>query len=79
MLRKIEKRRMQMADGQKDVKRLYRSRTSRVIAGVAGGIGNYLGVDPVVIRVIWVILLIPGFFPALIAYLICWAIIPQEP
>lgn len=60
-------------------KRLYRSRTDRKIAGIAGGMATYFGIDPVLIRVIWVILLLPGGFPGLIPYLICWIIIPKEP
>jgi phage shock protein C len=39
-------------------KRLYRSNKNKVLSGVCGGIGEYLNVDPVMIRLIWVILLI---------------------
>jgi phage shock protein C len=56
--------------------RLYRSRNNRVILGVCGGLGDYLRIDPVVIRVIAVLLLIPGVFPAVIAYLVLAIIIP---
>jgi phage shock protein C len=61
------------------VKRLYRSRNNRMIAGVAGGMAEYFGIDPTIVRLIWVILLLPGGLPGLIPYLICWAIIPQAP
>ncbi|MCL5108268.1 MAG: PspC domain-containing protein [Chloroflexi bacterium] len=61
------------------MKRLYRSRNDRMIAGVAGGIAEYFGIDPVIVRVVWVILLLPGGLPGLIPYLICWAVIPQAP
>lgn len=61
------------------MKRLYRSRNNRMIAGVAGGIGEYFGIDPTIVRLVWVILLLPGGLPGLIPYLICWAIIPLAP
>ncbi len=57
--------------------RLYRSRTDRVIAGIAGGLGRYLGVDPVILRIAFVILLLSG--PGLLIYLIGWVIIPEAP
>jgi phage shock protein C len=59
-------------------KRLYRSRTDRKVAGVCGGIGRYFGVDPVVFRIVWVLLIL-GMGAGLLAYLICWLIIPLEP
>jgi len=55
-------------------KRLYRSRTNRWIAGVCGGIGEYLNIDPVIIRILAII--IPGF--GWLAYLICVIVIPSE-
>jgi phage shock protein C len=59
-------------------KRLYRSRSDRKIAGVCGGIAAYLGMDPVIPRIVWVVLaLCVG--TGIVAYLICWAVIPQEP
>lgn len=59
-------------------KRLIRSRDNRVIAGICGGMGEYFNVDPVVLRVIW-LLLILGFGTGILAYLICWLVIPSEP
>jgi phage shock protein C len=61
------------------VRRLYRSRDDRVIAGVCGGLAEYFNVDPVIIRIIAVILLIPGGLPGLIPYLILWLIVPLRP
>jgi len=55
-------------------KRLYRSRTNRWIAGVCGGLGEYLNIDPTIIRILAII--IPGF--GWLAYLICVIIIPSE-
>lgn len=62
-------------------KRLARSRTDRQFAGVCGGIGQYLGVDSTVVRVVWAILgIVPGaIIGGLIAYLIAWMVIPEEP
>lgn len=60
------------------IKRLYRSKNDRVIAGICGGIGKYLEIDPVLIRVIWVILIFFGG-TGLLAYLIAWLLIPREP
>jgi phage shock protein C len=59
-------------------KRLYRSRTDRKIAGICGGLGAYFNVDPVFFRLLWVLLAIAGG-TGLLAYLICWLVIPLEP
>lgn len=61
------------------MKRLYRSRDERMIGGVAGGIAEYFEVDPTLVRIIFVLLLLPGFFPGILLYMILWAIIPPEP
>lgn len=62
------------------MRRLYRSRHQRLLAGVCGGIGQYLGVDANVVRLVWIILSLPGAgIPGILAYLICWAVIPAEP
>ncbi|MBW3568822.1 PspC domain-containing protein [Candidatus Parcubacteria bacterium] len=60
-------------------KRLYRSRDDKVIAGVCGGLGHYFNVDPIIPRIIFVILLLPGGLPGFIPYVILWIIVPQEP
>jgi phage shock protein C len=60
-------------------RRLYRSQHNRFFLGVCGGIGEYFGADPVIIRVIAILITIfTGFFPGLIAYLILALIIPNE-
>ncbi len=63
------------------MRRLVRSRTDRQIAGVCGGLAAYLGVDPTVMRVAWAVLaIVPGAVVlGVIAYLIAWAIMPEEP
>ncbi|WP_077610513.1 PspC domain-containing protein [Clostridium sp. Marseille-P2415] len=74
-------------------KRLYRSVKNKVICGVCGGIGEYLQVDPVMIRLIWVLLMLLqpwrhlfhlflGFSlmgGSLILYIIAAVIIPKVP
>ena len=55
-----------------------RSRDDRVIAGVCGGIAEYLAMDPTAVRVGYVILSICTAFSGFIVYLILWAIIPQR-
>ncbi|MFV9506111.1 MAG: PspC domain-containing protein [Oscillochloridaceae bacterium umkhey_bin13] len=57
--------------------RLLRSRSDRMLAGVAGGIAHYLGVDPVIVRLILVLLAFSG--PALFFYPILWLVMPEEP
>ena len=59
-------------------KRLTRSRTDRKIAGVCGGIANYFGIDPIIPRLALVFLVL-GAGVGLLAYLICWIVIPQDP
>ena len=57
--------------------RLYRSETNKKIAGIAGGIGEIMDVDPTIVRLVVVLLgLVTGVFPFLIAYLIAWWIVP---
>lgn len=63
----------------KPIKRLYRSRKDRVLGGVCGGIAEYLDVDPVVVRLIWAIVTLISMGLGLLAYLIAWVIIPEEP
>lgn len=58
-------------------KELRRSRSNRVIAGVCGGIGQYLGADPVAIRLAVILLMFLAGMP-LVVYLIMWLIIPEE-
>lgn len=54
---------------------LRRSRTDRVVAGVAGGLGHYFGIDPVLVRIGFVILVLAGGSGILI-YLIAWLVMP---
>ena len=62
-----------------DVSRqLRRSRTNRVIAGVVGGLAEYFGVDPTLMRVIYVVgSIVSAAFPGLLVYLLLWLLIPE--
>lgn len=58
-------------------KKLYRSRRNRMIGGVCGGLADYLGVDPTVVRVIMALATFVGGMSILV-YLIMWLLIPEE-
>lgn len=59
------------------MKRLYRSETNRKIAGVCGGIGEHLDVDPTIVRLIAVVFtFVTGVIPFIIGYLVAWWIVP---
>ena len=49
-----------------------------MIAGVCGGLGEYLNVDPTIVRLLGVALLLVGVVPAVVAYIAGWIIIPEE-
>jgi phage shock protein C len=58
--------------------RLYRSRDDSVIAGVCGGLGEYLGIDSVLIRIAFVLLIFAGGL-GILAYILGWIFIPEAP
>lgn len=58
-------------------KKLYRSRRNSIVSGVCGGIGEYFDIDPVIVRIITVVLIFNGV--GLLAYIIGALIIPLEP
>ena len=60
------------------MKKLYRSRNNRMIAGVCGGIAEYLEIDPTVVRIIFAILILTGGLGAF-GYLICLVLMPEQP
>jgi phage shock protein C len=59
--------------------RIYRSRQERMVAGVAGGLADYIDVDPTFVRLIWVAAMVATGPIALFLYLLCAIIIPREP
>ncbi|OGK98541.1 MAG: stress-responsive transcriptional regulator [Candidatus Rokubacteria bacterium RIFCSPHIGHO2_12_FULL_73_22] len=59
---------------------LQRSRTNRKIAGVCGGIAEWLGWDPTVVRILYVLVSILSVaFPGILVYLLLWLIMPRAP
>jgi phage shock protein C len=61
-----------------DIKKLYRSRSDRIIGGVCGGLGEYLSIDPTVIRILYVLFALTGG-SGIFIYLILLLIIAEEP
>jgi len=59
--------------------RLVRSRTDRKIAGVCAGIAEYFDVDVTLVRIVWLVLTFIPPTPGLLAYIICWIVMPEEP
>lgn len=60
-------------------KKLYRSRTDRMVAGVCGGLAQYLGIDPVLVRLVFALLIVFGVGSPLLIYLILAIVMPEEP
>lgn len=64
---------------QPEVKKLYRSKTDRMLSGVCGGLASYFGVDSTLIRLAtMLVILFSGVFPGLIIYILAAIIIPEE-
>ena len=62
------------------IRKLYRSRSDRIIAGVCGGLADYFSIDSTLMRVIYVVLfLITKIVPLIVAYLIMWVLVPEHP
>lgn len=58
-------------------KRLVRSSSQRMLAGVCGGVAEYIGWDPTIVRVIWIILTLAGG-SGILLYLILWLVMPES-
>lgn len=60
-------------------KKLYRSKRYRMIAGVCGGMAEFIGWDPSMVRLIYVLLSIfSAAFPGILFYILCWLIMPED-
>jgi phage shock protein C len=59
--------------------RLFRSRRERVISGVAGGLADYVDIDPTIVRLLWLVAFFTTGPVALGLYFLCAWIIPREP
>ena len=58
-------------------KRLYKSDTNKVFAGVCGGIGEYFNIDPTIVRILWIAGIFLSLGTGVLAYLLCWLLIPN--
>ncbi len=58
------------------MKKLYRSQTNKVVAGVCGGIGEYFNIDPVIPRIVFLLIALPGGISVLV-YFIFWILVPK--
>lgn len=62
-----------------ETKKLYRSRTNRMIAGVCSGLADFFGIDPTVVRLIFVAGALLGFGSFVLIYLVLFIVVPEEP
>lgn len=58
-------------------KRLHRSRTEKMIGGVCGGLAEYFGIDPTIVRVVWVLITLTAGLGILL-YLVLWIVMPLD-
>ena len=63
---------------QSGPKRLYRSKTNRRLRGVCGGFGEYFNIDPVIVRLLWILFTVAGG-GGIIAYIVACFIVPEQP
>jgi len=61
-----------------EYRKLYRSRNDRMISGVCGGLGEFFGIDPTLIRIIFVLLAIFGG-SGIVIYLVMLLVVPEQP
>ena len=62
---------------QKMAKKLYRNNQTGIIAGVCAGLGEYFDIDPVIIRILWLLMFF-SFGIGLLVYIIAWIIVPTK-
>ncbi|HZJ75151.1 MAG TPA: PspC domain-containing protein [Clostridia bacterium] len=61
-------------------KKLYRSKEDKKLSGLCGGLGEFLGIDPTMIRVLVVVgAFFTAFFPALVLYIALSVVVPENP
>jgi phage shock protein PspC (stress-responsive transcriptional regulator) len=71
---------LERASGRAAGRRLYRSPDERMVAGVCGGLAEWLGWDPTIVRVLYVVVsIVSAAFPGILAYLLLWVLIPRAP
>lgn len=59
-------------------RKLIISKKNKVFLGVAGALATYFNVDVTIVRIVWVLLLLPGGLPGIVPYLVCWLLIPEK-
>ncbi|WP_340820608.1 PspC domain-containing protein [Methanolobus sp. WCC4] len=59
-------------------KQLRRSVSDKMVAGVCSGLGNYLGIDPVVVRLVWALATLFSMGTGILVYIVAWIVIPEE-
>ena len=62
-----------------NMKKLYRSRSDRLLAGVCAWLRDYLGIDATIVRLVFVLSVFLTFTTSLFVYLVFWFVIPEEP
>jgi phage shock protein C len=62
-----------------DTKKLYRSRSNRMVAGVCAGLADFFGIDPTVVRLIFVAGTLLGFGSLILVYLVIFIVVPEQP
>ncbi len=68
-----------MTNGEKNMeKKLYRSRNDRILGGVAAGLADYFEIDPIIIRIAFVVAAV-GWGVSILAYILLWIIVPETP
>ena len=65
-------------DKNMENKKLYRSKTNKKLAGVCGGLGEYLNVDPTIVRLVWVLASL-CIGSGILAYIIALIVMPEQP
>lgn len=65
-----------MATGTR--RKVYRSRSDKILGGVCGGLADYFNVDSLIVRAVWVLLLLVATGAALIIYVLAWILVPAE-
>ena len=62
------------------MKKIYKSDTNKIFSGVIGGIGEYLDIDPTILRLVYILVAImTGVFPAIIGYIVASLVVPKKP
>lgn len=62
------------------MKKLYKSEDNKIFAGIIGGVGEYFNVDPVILRLLWLLILIStAVVPGVIVYIVSIFVVPKNP